>query len=215
MNLPDMHRSGQRPQWEEITQEDWNDYQRRAAATHGWDTPGNRESFKGFAGSLAGLYLIDHGHTVWGTLALGYGRVQDLRDGKTAKRTGTMGPKGEAIDAVGDGVMAAVAAPILAKNNIISDTERNIVIANMVGKFITAGVAKTSGVELHATRSAKVGAFLSWSGFGIQLLGEIANKRQHENLSEPTKRAGRYVTYAGLALSTTEALGYFKKTFLK
>ena len=63
LQLPDMHRiDGRQSDWEKIPPVKWNPHQIRAAKTHGIDTPGNRETFKGAIYSLERLACIRNGH---------------------------------------------------------------------------------------------------------------------------------------------------------
>jgi phosphatidylglycerophosphate synthase len=214
MRLPDLHRTERVPEWETIPPEEWNEYQVRAAETNGWDTPGNRESLKGFVGSLAGLAFIKNQHHFIGTVCLGYGRLKDLQDGKRAHETGTKSPLGEAIDAVGDGALAVIAAPILEQSGIISTRERKALLGMSAMKFVTAGTAKLTGRELHATRLSKVGAFMHWIGLGAQLVGRVLKDNEQPVSGKVITTTGRHITYAGIALGAHEALGYAKETFL-
>lgn len=214
MRLPDLHRSERVPEWETIPPEEWNEYQIRAAQTNGWDTPGNRESLKGFVGSLTGLAFIREHHYFIGTLCLGYGRLKDLQDGKRAHETGTKSPLGEAIDAVGDGVLATIAAPVLNEAGIISDREKHAFLGMAAVKLVTASAAKATGRELHATRLSKIGAFTQWLGLGTQLLGRIAKEHEHPAAGLVLTTGGRQMTYAGLAMGMHETVGYVRETFL-
>lgn len=78
-------------QWESIPPDQWNKYQIRAAETHGIDTPGNRLTVLGASATALGLFAIKNDQIALGTALIVAGRGLDVKDGKKAAETGTIG----------------------------------------------------------------------------------------------------------------------------
>src|SRR5437764_4120352 len=98
----DMHRSTGLPDWENVSQNDWNRWQRHAQATHSLITPGNVISILGLLGVFLSLLLINNTHYRLGLIILAVSRLLDIVDGWAAQITGTKSPFGERIDAATD-----------------------------------------------------------------------------------------------------------------
>jgi len=213
MNLPDLHRVGAVPDWETVPEEDWNEYQIRAAATNGWDTPGNRETLKGAIATLTGLALI-YADTpmsnLAGTVAIGWGRWKDIQDGKRAAETDTKSPLGEALDAGTDTLLMATALPILVKKGTLSRSESSIMLGIIIGKSLATITAKRLGREIHATRAGKVSTFLQWGGIGMSCVSLVAKNMEEDTAKQATTRAARLINRFGMTLGLVSAAGYIK-----
>jgi phosphatidylglycerophosphate synthase len=94
-----LHYHSGRPDWEAVPPAKRSFWQRRAAASHGYVTPGNVVSVAGFGLVMLGLVLICRQQLVTGLACIVAGRLGDILDGIVASRTGTKGPMGEAVDA--------------------------------------------------------------------------------------------------------------------
>ena len=207
--LPDMHRiSDRKADWERIPEEQWNEHQRRAAETNGWDTPGNRETIKGVAASFLGLAAIARDQPEIGLASLFWGRMKDLKDGRVADATGTKSPKGEGLDAISDNVIGIAATGIFWKKGIISDGQA-VWMAGTVGlKFVGSGLAKARGVEEHASRIGKIGTAIAGSGFGLKEMAVILADAALPRTAAVVDNLGNKALSAGLTMNTAAGLGY-------
>jgi phosphatidylglycerophosphate synthase len=195
-----LHRSPPQGEWEYIDPGQWNKYQRRAAETNGWDTPGNRITAAGGVLSLAGLVCISRRKTLTGAILVGAGRAFDLWDGRRAEATGTKSPKGEAADATTDTVLMGVGAVVLTKVGIISETEGKALGALHGIKSIINVPAKLMHREPHPTASAKIGAFGQWVGIGLRTLSRAAEEHDRPELASGLNMAGTLSLRTGMAL---------------
>lgn len=213
VGLPDLHRSGQVADWEAIPPSEWNEYQKRAAATNGWDTPGNRTSAEGALFTLAGLALINHdtaASSLVGTVLVGMGRVKDLQDGKDADRTGTKSPKGKLIDASLDAALVVVASAVLKRREIVPEEDANAMIDVTAQKGVANGVARLRGIDPEISRAGKYAMFGVWGGIGLRMVERTAYNFGKENLSDKVGNAANVVTRIGLGLSRRSTAGYMK-----
>lgn len=96
----DLHHAGNRPDWETVPAAERNRWQRWAADSGGWLTPGNMASLLGIISvPLALWWLVSYRWHIAAGLLLTTGRACDLLDGWLAARTGTKSPLGEKLDA--------------------------------------------------------------------------------------------------------------------
>jgi phosphatidylglycerophosphate synthase len=207
MLLPDLHRIDKVAQWETIPPEMWNEWQSRAAATNGWDTPANRETLKGFVTSMVGLEFINYGHDLAGTALLLKGRQSDIKDGKIAAETGTMGPIGEAADAVGDNLLLLRAMIVLRKRHIISTAEVTSLAAIIGLKFLASANAKAEENGLHASRLGKYSMYAVWGGMIIRTASN-GTKTHFPEASEKVTTVSKKITWAAIGAMGVAAVDY-------
>lgn len=207
--IPDMHRIQEgKADWDLIPQAEWNQWQHRAAETHGLDTPGNRETLKGLLLSLGGLACIAEDKPIAGTVLIGAGRVCDLRDGKKAAQTGTKSPLGEAFDVLTDNALLAASVPVLTAKEIISKEEAAALGGTLAMKFIGTGVTRVKGQREHASRLGKYGQLLQWVGIGTRLLERIGQEYKVRFLAEKAAAASDISLRVGIGASAMAGTGY-------
>lgn len=212
--IPDMHRIVDgRADWSHIPPEQWNPYQQRAAATGGIDSPGNRETLKGLLLAGLGLFAIYRDHFFAGGLLLLEGRRRDLKDGKKAEETGTKSPIGEAFDAISDNTIAAATIPVFEKKNLLDAQEAAAMKGIITAKFVGSGVAKWRHREEHASRTAKVGAFVTWIGLGLRVSERIAENAGLKRTAEVIGKTSDAGVRSGVTISGVGSLGYLKTAF--
>ena len=202
-NEDSLHRQVGVPEWETVPESDWNEWQIRADATNGWDTPGNRESAKGFAATAVGLACLTNSNVYVqgvGIGMVGYGRYKDITDGRVAHETGTKSPKGEAIDAGIDKVVTAGAIAVSVNTESISVPELSLIGIQQGANIILAGIAKKRGREIHPGRGGKVGMFGIWAGFGLHFVGSTLKNSGFNQPGEILSHTGSLFTYAGVAM---------------
>lgn len=212
--LPDMHRIADgRADWSHIPSQEWNPYQQRAAATNGIDTPGNRETLKGVIFAGLGLTAIGKDHFLVGGLLLLEGRRRDLQDGKKAEATGTKSPVGEAFDAIADNVVAVAAVPVFRRKDLISAEEAAAMEGIVAAKFVGSGIAKWRHREEHASRPAKVGAFITWIGLGLRVGERVAENAGLKRTAQVLEKTSDMGVRGGIALGGIGSVGYLKTAF--
>ena len=200
----DLHRQAGVPEWETIPREQWNQWQRRANATNGWDTPGNRESLKGLIATTTGLYLMTRPEKIAklsGVGLIGYGRYKDIKDGKKADETGTKSPLGESIDAGVDKVLIGLAAITAVSSKTINLGEVAITSAGQTANVALTGIAKIRNREIHPGIGGKVGTFGLWAGLGSHFLADTVSSFGSEQLASNLHKTGTILTYAGVLTS--------------
>jgi len=198
-----LHRQVGVPEWEAIPKEDWNEWQIRADATNGWDTPGNRESAKGFVATAVGLTCLTSSNVYVQAVSIGmigYGRYKDITDGRVAHETGTKSPKGEAIDAGIDKVVTAGAVAVSVTTESVPIPELSLIGVQQGANIILAGIAKKRGREIHPGRGGKVGMFGIWLGFGLHFIGNTLKNSGLDQVGDILNYSGSIFTYAGVGM---------------
>jgi len=211
--LPDLHRADAVPQWETVDPSEWNQYQRRAAETNGWDTPGNRLSLEGAIETTVGLgliYLDKPATTVLGAALVTVGRVRDLQDGKRAEETGTKSPKGEAIDASVDTALGVFAALVMKRKKLVPAEAADELIANVGIKIGASLVAKLSGREMHTERMGKYGTALRWADVTTRIGKRAAEHFRHTGISGKLEKPSAIMTRAGVLMDRQATAGYVR-----
>lgn len=205
-----MHRVGRIPDWERIDPSEWNEWQRRAAATKGWDTPGNRETVKGGIACGLGLWAISKDIPFVGTALMGWGRWKDIQDGRKAEATGTKSPGGEILDAAMDRVVQGAAIPVLHSKGIITDFEAAALAGEGIANAASSITAKyITRREIHPSRVGKVFAFATWSGLGVlSLAHDFERVGVFANTQERLKTLGHGLLKLGLAGGAVAGVGY-------
>lgn len=156
-------------------------WQKLAAKTNGWVTPGNMVSVIGLGFSLAGLYQYAQDNKGIGVGLLAFGKFMDYFDGKVARASGTNSDKGEMIDAGCDSVTIAAALGVAAVTEAIPTVPLALLAARNIGTMATTLYAKARGLEIHASRAAKINQFIQWPAIGSFLIAssvEVAAVQQ-------------------------------------
>lgn len=206
----DLHRSAKVPDWEKVPEAQWNTYQRRAAETNGWDTPGNRESLKGLTATLAGFWALKKDKPVLAAGLIAYGRYKDIRDGKRADQTGTKSPKGEMVDASIDKLLIGAAIPVFIHENVITIPEAIALGIQHSSAAALTGLAKARGREIHPSQAGKLSTFAEWLASGLGIGRRIAEKYHFESTARIIDMAEMAAMTTGLALGAVATYGYVK-----
>lgn len=209
----ELHRADTVPDWEKVPESEWNEYQKRAAETNGWDTPGNRATAAGLAVSLAGIEAISHDHYLVGAALLGYGRYKDLEDGRLAEATGTKSPDGERNDALVDKLIMGRVLPVLKRKRVITKNQFiGLALQHGTAAALT-GVAKARGNEMHARRSGKLSTGIEWGGIGLGVVAQGLSSAGFERTAEKLEGGRDALIGIGLALGAVSLLGYAKDAY--
>ena len=198
MNL---HRTDGQPEWASIDPSAYNFWQRIAAATHGYVTPGNLTTLCGLVLVVIGLMqIIAEEYWLGGTLII-VGRLFDLVDGWLADITRTKSPLGETADAGADKIETFAAIVVLFIAALAPWWLLAALILPHVGITVIAYVARKRNVTLHPSRLGKISMALLWLAlFGFILL----------RVADNTVLSGMVYGIAAISVLTTlyAAAGY-------
>ncbi len=161
MNL---HRSSEKPDWEQIPASEHTLIHKIAAATHGLLTPPNLITVIGLGIVVWGLLNILQEAYWTGLLLLAVGRLLDVADGLVADFTGTKSPTGEIFDAAADKIGTLLTIIVIIFANI---TYWWIIVALIIPQIIIPIVIfykKQKGIGVHPTLAGKLSMALTWVG---------------------------------------------------
>jgi hypothetical protein len=170
------HQAGAVPQWETIPPEEWNQYQIRAAETHGIDTPGNRETLKGLVANVGAMALIEKGYPELALPVLVYAQLKDFTDGKRAHETGTKGPLGELADSGADKAFAGLAGYMSHRKGILRPADNRDMLIQNGANVVFSGAAKIGGQEIHPNPAGKALRWIQAFAFGAGVTKLAARK---------------------------------------
>lgn len=205
MNL---HRANKKADWEYVTDGELNGFQRAAKRTDGIVTPGNAVSAIGAAFVLSGLHDVHRGKTKRGIIKIGVGRIGDLIDGTVADKTGTKGPKGEAVDAGIDKALIASALPVLVERGGLPKYAAGAIAIQNAASAAIATKAKQEGVTLHPSEKGKNAVFGQWGAVGLFGLAEVARRADSPNVARGLEAAGLASLAVATALGTQAVIDY-------
>lgn len=138
------------------------------------------------------------------------GRIDDLRDGRDADRTGTKSPKGEAIDAGLDGMLMFLAALVARQKEIVPPEAADKLMANTAVKGLATVTAKLTGHEIHTGRVGKYGTFLRWGDFTTRFGRRISEHFGRDDISDALEAPNDIATEVGLKMDDHATAGYVK-----
>lgn len=161
----DLHRAGLKADWEAASPHQWNYWQRLAAKTHGYFTPGNIISILGAVLTILGLYLIYYGHFKSGLIAVGMGRLADVADGYVAHATRTKSLVGETVDTSLDKVAIFAALIVFMALNVAWIWLLTLLLLQQLAAGSLGGYARLKHIEVHPSRLGKYAAAIQWLVF--------------------------------------------------
>ncbi len=196
--------------WEGVPVEERNRWQKIAAKTKGFVTPASMVSVAGAGVSLTGLYEFAQGNKALGIGLLAGGKFADYFDGKVARATGTQNPTGEAVDAACDTITVLAALGTAAATEAIPLVPLAAISARNAYTISATGIAKLRGLEIHATRAAKINQFVQWPAIGSFLIASSLEAGAVQQGFETAGMVGAavsvplgfYGTYQGMKLAS-------------
>lgn len=207
-----LHRSEKQPDWELLEPgKKPNAWQRMAARTKGWFTPGNVVTGAGSVLSFDGLADIASGNKSTGLIKLAIGRTADVVDGTVADKTGTKSPLGEALDAGLDKVQTAAAIGVLAVENIVPLEVIGVLGVEQVAIAGLTMVARRRGRLLHPSRSGKLNMGFLWGSFGSFVAAEVA--KGTAAVYDSFETVGYVSGGVAAALGAKALVGYVRDSF--
>lgn len=168
-----MHRVGKVADWETVSPDAHNIWQRYAHRTNGWVTPGNIVSVLGLFLVLVGLGYILAGKNIFGFVLVGLGRCADILDGMLADRTGTKSPLGEAIDATSDKITLLAALLVFFAVHMIPPVVIFAVGCVNLAIALLSIRARMQHIHLHPSRMGKLATVVQWFGMVLYILAAI------------------------------------------
>ncbi len=207
MNL---HRSGKIPDWENIPSDQRNNWQKLAAKTNGFITPGNIITMSGAALVLSGAKDIKNNKERKGFAKLVIGRIADLADGLVADKTGTKSSKGESLDAFVDSAEMIAFLPLIVRKGYLP-LRTGIIYG--IHKAINAGataVAKKGNLELHTSWAGKRSEAARNMTICLYGLSKIVNdtRKEQSPLSNALEIGAKVSEYTSIALGTIASAQY-------
>ena len=209
MNL---HRTSGRPEWQQVTPDKRNTWQRVAARSGGLLAPANIVTLAGFVMVLVALWLIAAEDPLWGLLLLAAGRLLDIVDGLVADATGTKSPMGEILDATADKVGTLLTIAILTFEAILPWWAALLLLIPQLVTTAISLAAKRQRRPLHPSQIGKYSMFVAWLallGFVLSVVvPEATAATDRFSFSEILNAVAYVLTVAAAALGLVATIGY-------
>lgn len=156
--------------WDNISPDKLNRWQRVAKASRGILTIGNTITIASTALVINGLADFANGQKMSGLLKVMGGRAGDLADGAAADATGTKGRIGRDLDPSVDAIQLLAAAPVLEHAGYLPLAPAVAMIGSKGLDIAGSLAARSRGRELNPAEEGKLGAFALWGGIGCFML---------------------------------------------
>ena len=160
MNL---HRA-KKADWQKVSPEQYNSFQKLAAATNGFLTPANVITVIGLSIVIYGLVIILQGYFLGGLLLLAAGRLLDVVDGVVAEFTKTKSPIGEIFDAAADKAGTILTILVLFFAGVGEWWLIAALIIPQIVILIVVYLKQRQNIRVHPTRQGKLSMALAWVG---------------------------------------------------
>lgn len=167
-----LHRVGEKADWEAVNPKDRNNWQKMAANTYGLATPANIVTLVGAVLVLKGLWMLSSSLTFTPILLIAFGRLADIADGIIADKTGTKSSVGEAFDAIVDKILALATIIVLAANNLVPILLIIVIGLQALLNSLASAYAKSKGKTIHPSFNGKIAAVSSWLSVVLFLLSK-------------------------------------------
>lgn len=187
----DLHRTPEVPEWELVTPEERNLWQRWSAKTRGWLSPANMVSFSGAGLFFWGLHDFAQGQKTAGFAKMVGGGFADWLDGKVANRTKTKSPLGEVVDASLDKVKIFGALAVFGVTEVIPVVPLVVVGTQNAVNVVFSGIAKHRGHEIHTELPNKLTPWVQGGiGMGGFVVADMLAPGTGQQLAEVAGYAG-------------------------
>lgn len=189
------HRSGSRPDWEELEPSEHNLWQRIAAKTSGVITPGNVVSTAGLLAVCHGLYQFTNGNKLGGALEVAGGFAADAVDGYVADWTGTKSPLGKGVDASFDKVKIGATLYALYVGDVLPLATVGVIGAQNAANTAFTMIAMQKGQEMQPEAAGKQTMWFQCGGMALAAFGY--------SMADPTISVDIQTTGNALAIGGT------------
>lgn len=183
-------------------------WQRLAAKTHGFVTPGNILTLTGGLATLLGLWLLSAQHFGPAFWTIGFGRVCDILDGRVARLTSTAGPVGEVFDAGMDKIVILVAGVVLAVEHTAPLAVLLVIISLQLIVAFLAMAARLSHIQLHSSRVGKYSTFALWLTLLLYVLTDWLHSLHHIEAGRTVYIAANWLMVGVVAGIVAALTGY-------
>ncbi len=200
-----------KPDWEHIPKEDWNNWQKIASATNSLITPGNIVSGTSFGLLKYGLKQVEQGNQ-WRGLSIIIGsKVGDLIDGFVADKTGTKSPIGAVVDQTTDKLSLLTTFPTIKKMELVPNSVLYPIMAqNSLNVYIAAksqlGKVKMKG----SSKEGKITQVSQWSTMGLFALSKMT-EGNHNDFSKKIGYIAKLSLLPMTYFSYKATKGYFRE----
>ena len=204
----ELHRASKIPDWEKIPTSERNIFQKVAAKTKGYVTPGNSVSVAGLLLTHSGLIDINCGNSIRGITKVGVGRVMDIADGFVADKTGTKSSIGEKFDATIDKILMADALWLLHKKEMVPATAAVFIGAQNLVNTVATGIATLRRNEIHSSREGKITTAMQWVAIGGYCIDAMVSPDSLSDHASIVRKAADGMTAASTALGVYVNIDY-------
>lgn len=187
-----LHRTTGQPDWATLNPQVYTVWQKIAAGTRGYVTPGNLVTIIGLALVALGLVEVVAENYWLGGLLIIIGRSLDLLDGWLAELTRTKSPLGEIMDASADKIGTFGAVIVLF---VIEVVPAWVLLALLLPHVVITGIsllARFRRRSLHPSRAGKISMALLW----VVIFGFLALNVYENGLLGMGVYAAAFVTVA-------------------
>ena len=205
-----LHRSGNRPQWEEITTSKPNLWQKLAAWSGGIIAPANVVTGAGLWLFCGGINDFTSGNRAKGMIKMAIGYGCDVGDGAVAELTRTKSPLGEVLDAGADKLRAAASLLILNSSGDIPTPAAQIMGARAVAMTGFTALARSQGVNTHSDLAGKHATFAESSAVMLYAGATLAEESGHAAVAPWLRRAGHLAVGAVVIKGVESIVGMAK-----
>ena len=157
-----MHTINEKADWMYVPVDQHNVWQKFAARSSGFITPGNFITLVGLGLVIWGVHELFLEQYLVGSLAIAAGRAFDLLDGIVAERTGTKCQVGEAVDTGADKIAILLCVMAIALEDLTPLYFIGGIIFINIASVILSGIARLRKIALHPSRSGKLFTAFSW-----------------------------------------------------
>lgn len=197
--------------WDHIAAAKRTGWQRLAAATRGIITPANLLSFGGAVIVVYGLILIAD-REILGAFYILIGRIADITDGFVARRTGTVSPLGEAMDATIDKILLLLAIIALWSAALVPVWLIILMLFHATINSVISLYAKLKKVSVHPVPAGKYSTAALWTSVVLLTAAKLVEDKSGISYTSLLVLgyicAGIFIYYAFAA--STDYLGQLK-----
>lgn len=205
--------------WDDTPSYRRNKFQKIAAKTNGWLTPGNLVTVSGNAVAAAGIEQVATGNYVRGAAMFFLGKAGgDKLDGTVARATKTTTPLGEALD-VGFDKLLTVGALTTMMATGLYPAEASVPKLATQFAIVGAGLkanskrGKEMGITLHPGLAGKLNMGVTYASISSFMAANSTELKSHNALNDVVTYGGGYgLTAASVALGTYAAVSYVRQT---
>lgn len=164
---------GKQSDWDGLTSNKMNIWQKIAAPTYGLVTIGNVLSFAGLYFVIAGLKNVAEGVALVGLAQVLIGRLFDIFDGISADVTKTKSIVGAKVDAILDTFQLVVALVVLVEFDIIPLFVALLIAVPKALNALGYSAAVVRHKRVNTTAQSKIATLFLWSSIVMFLVAHI------------------------------------------